>query len=236
LDALYDYILTAAYCHTGGDEQGDIQKVLRAVITVRNPLSINGLSMLLELDGSTVCVALSSLHSVINVPPSNDRSRPVSILHASFPDYLTTNSRSGNKFLDPSEAHQFLALHCLALLQSSLKGENICHLKGRPPNTDIPASEREKYIPEGLAYACTYWCSHVSDTRRDCAGIKTLDDALLQFFHTLILKWVECLSILGQLDVAVNSLRRLEGWAQVCKSSHTHDKIGNMLLSQYLSC
>jgi hypothetical protein len=219
LDDLYGHILDAAYRESDEQEKIHVASVLRAVISVCNPLSIAGLSELLHIDSESIRAALLSLNSVIYTPPSKDSSMTSSVttFHASFPDYINDRGRSACNFLDPSESHQLLALRCLALMQSSLK-ENICGLDGQPDNNKIPHSTINEHISEGLAYACTYWASHVADTRIQGGRVDNLFAALYQFFDQSVLQWIECLSLIGKWETAMDILERVENWAKVCCS------------------
>ena len=229
LDALYDNILTTAYEVADTKEEEQVQEVLRAVVSACNPLSISGLSMLLDIAAPKIHGSLSSLHSVIYIPPSGDPSLPISTFHASFPDYITDHTRSREHFLDPSKSHRRLALHCLDLMQKRLR-TNICHLEGRPPNTDIPPSVITKFIPEGLAYACTHWAFHVADINLDGGVPNDIFEAVLRFFDNNVLQWMECLSLLGHLQVAITSLRRMESWAKVRPPRSIHNLLLNTLV------
>jgi hypothetical protein len=111
--------------------------------------------------------------------------------------------------------------------------ENICRLDGRPSNDDISFSTIEEHIHEGLAYACTYWASHITV---DDDMTEDLYCALHQFFASKILQWVECLNHLGQLDVAIDALRRIESWAQVCRSRCIHDYLFNVFIRLVPTC
>jgi NACHT domain len=229
LDALYDNILTAAYTYADEKEREEICQVLRAVIIACNPLSINGLSILLNISGPKVRGSLASLHSIIYIPPSGDPNIPVSTFHASFPEYVTDHKRSRDNFVDSSETHQWLALHCLNLMQKRLR-TNICRLGGRPPNHDIPRSAITKFIPEALAYACTCWALHVANTCFNEARLVGMYEAVLLFFDNKVLQWVECLSLIGRLPVAITLLRRLESWAKVRRLYVIHDKLLSAML------
>ena len=41
-------------------------------------------------------------------------------------------------------------------------------------------------------------------------------EELLEFFDIRVLRWIECMSLLGKVDVAARSLRKLEFVVQVC--------------------
>ena len=139
LGDLYRRILSDTFRVANAREKDEIQKVLRAVITVHTPLSINGLGNLLKIKAENVIEALSFLHSVVYIP--EDTSLPISTFHASFTDFITTEKRSGEYFLEPSKSHCMLGLHCLGLLQSSLV-ENICQLGGLCVEQKCPSSNR----------------------------------------------------------------------------------------------
>ena len=216
LDALYDGILTAAYDIADEQERAEIRQVLSAVVCACSPLSINDLGMLLNMSGQKIRGSLSFLHSVIYVPLLEDPTFPISTFHASFTDYITDHNRSRDKYLDPSESNRRLALHCLDLMQKRLR-TNICRLAERPPNARISSSTIKKFIPNGLAYACSYWASHIAGTtvNEDVPADNDIVETLLQFFDNKLLQWVECLSLLCCLPVAVTSLRRLEARVRV---------------------
>ena len=217
LDGLYGRILSAAVERANPTERKEIQKVLRAVVSVRTPLSIYGLSKLLEIEAENVSEALSSLQSVVSVPENMDL--PISTFHASFTDFITTEERSGEHFLEPSKSHHMLGLHCLALLQSSLV-ENICQLEGLSGSLNMdnsPLAVKDR-IPEALVYACVNWASHVVNIGSGEVA-REVWDALYSFLDEKLLQWVECLSLLSQLGDAVSSLQTLEVWASVCGCS-----------------
>ena len=218
LDNLYGRILSAAFRVANAREMDEIQKVLRAVTSVRTPLSINGLSELLRIKVENVNEALSSLHSVVYIPENTDL--PISTFHASFTDFITTKKRSKKHFLEPSKTHYMLGLHCLGLLQSSLM-ENICQLEGLSGslNMDISPSTVKDQISEALMYACVNWASHVANITSGGEVAREVWDALYNFFDEKLLQWFECLSLLTRLGDAVSSLQKLEAWAMVCGCS-----------------
>ena len=194
LDDLYGRILSAAFQVANAREKDEMQKVLRAVVSVRTPLSINGLSKLLNIKTENVNEALSFLHSVVYIP--ENMGLPISTFHASFTDFITTEKRSGEHFLEPSKSHHMLGLHCLGLLQSSLM-ENICQLEGLSSlNTDVPPSTVKDRIPESLEYACLNWASHVTNIKSGGEVAREVQDALYSFFDEKLLQWFECLSLL----------------------------------------
>jgi hypothetical protein len=213
LDELYRDILKRAM--PSREKDCDRQKeVLSAVITIRNPLSACVLGELLKIDPGVIKSSLSSLHSVISVPQSVYA--PVSTFHASFPDFLTEANRSQEHFLCPFKSHRHLATRCLLLMNSCL-GENICGLEERPANNGIAKDTIATHISEGLGYACLFWASHLTMLRKgDVQDSDEVFTLLNVFLREHVLHWMECLSLLQQLNTSIKSLRTLERWVLVC--------------------
>ena len=217
LDDLYGHILSVAFERANAREKDEMKKVLRAVISIRSPLSINSLSNLLKIKAENVSEALSSFHSVVYIP--ENMGLPISTFHDSFNDFITTEKRSGEHFLEPSISHHMLGLHCIGLLQSSLM-ENICQFEEFSVlNEDVSPSAFKDQISEVLEYACINWAFHVSNIKSEGEGgevTREVWEALYSFFNEKLLQWFECLSLLTRLGDAVSSLQKLEAWVPVC--------------------
>jgi hypothetical protein len=212
LDELYRNILDHAILDE--DEESEVQRqILAAVISLRNPLSITSLGTLLDIDAYDIRPALASLHSVLSVPESLDGC--ISTFHATFPDFLTNRKRSQNHFLDSSKCHQQLAIKCLTQMSRSLQ-ENICNLAGNPTTNEIASDTIKQHIPDGLQYSCLYWASHLIATRKEeTLEANDLYNQLDEFLRKHCLHWMECLSLVDRLEVAIEGLRAMEGWALV---------------------
>jgi hypothetical protein len=151
------------------------------------------------------------MKSLIHVPSANHKMTTVTIFHASFAEFVTDTTRcSGERCpsfhaLAASEEHATLALKCLELMICSLK-RNIC---GVPEALMVSRRDRTNSqhdttrISEALQYACVYWALHFSkgqDPRQDVL------EALRSFLQNHLLHWMECLSILGELQTGLKSL------------------------------
>jgi hypothetical protein len=209
LDKLYSHIVTAAFEDADSKEKIHIRNVLQVVISARNPMSIDAISTLLQTKCTTVLAALQPLHAVLNIPSDNDYSSSITTFHASFPDFMTNHECSGSYYLDPSQSHQWIALQCLALIQP-LK-ENICGISGQLSNAEIGWPTIKEHISDGLAYACTYWPFHVSEIILVEGNIPVnMNTALQQFLDNNLLQWTECMSLLNQLNLAIEGLQKLK--------------------------
>ena len=213
LDILYGHILSDAFQVVNDMKKDEIQKVLRAVISVCTPLSMNGLSKLLKIKVENIGEALSSLHSVLHIP--EDTSLPILMFHASFMDFITSEECSGEHFLELSKSHKMLGLHCLGLLHFSLV-ENIGQLEGLPGSLNMGASSSVRdQISEAVVYACINWASHLVNINAEGEVEGEVWGALYSFFDEKLLQWFEYLSLLNRLGDAVSSLHKLEAWVPV---------------------
>ena len=197
LDVLYERILDAAYAPANNRERSDIGMVLTVVVYAYNPLSMTAISALVQMPIEHIWAALSSLHSLIHIP-SKGFDLPISTFHASFYDFISSQSSSSNHYLDPCASHKSLALWCLSLIDREWSNK---------ANVSYLAERRCEEISEYLGYACCSWAFHFTEADHS-NGSDTLED----FFGRHLLRWMDCLSILGKLEIAMDSLVKLESW------------------------
>ena len=199
LNILYERILDAAYAFTNEKERKDIDIILITVVYVYNPLSINAISALMEIPVNHIEAALSALHSLIYIP-SQDPNMPFSTFHASFNDFISNQIHLSKHYLDPRISHKHIAHQCLVVMNKVWSQETkISYLEERK------AAE----ISESLAYACSNWA--INFTYRDMGEPAELND----FFQKHLLRWMDCLSILGRLGTAMHIMDMLKNWANV---------------------
>jgi hypothetical protein len=200
LDVLYERILDAAYASTYQREKLNIGWVLQAVVYAYNPLSMTAISALMQISVEETVAALSSLHSLIYIQ-SEDPDVPISIFHASFYDFMSSQILCSKYYLDPCTSHEYIALQCLSLMKKEWsKEEQVYYL----------AERKCGGISESLAYACGSWAFHftIGDNKNGFDEVK-------EFFERHLLRWMDCLSIKGKLGIAMDSLDKLESWANV---------------------
>ena len=170
--------------------------VLKAVVYAFNPLSVAAISILLEIPIERVEIALASLHSLIYIPSSEHSAKHISIFHASFYDFISNQTVSLKHYLDPGASNEFLALQCLSLMDKEWSGKGL---------VTYLVERRCEDISESLAYACSTWAFHFmhADNSKESSELK-------HFFENHLLKWIDCLSIIGKLRTAMDSLQKLE--------------------------
>ena len=171
--------------------------VLTAVIYAYNPLSMTAISVLVEILIEHIQDALSSFHSLIYIP-SEDCNMLISIFHAFFSDFISNQSSSSNHYLDPCASHKSLGLQCLSLIDREWSNQ---------ANVSYLAERRCEGISAHLVYAYCSWAFHFTD-----ADYSNGFDPLKDFFERHLLRWMNCLSILEKLEIAMDSLLKLRTW------------------------
>ena len=199
LNILYERILDAAYEFTSEGERKNIDKLLTVVVYVYNPLSIDAIGDLMEMPINHIEAALSSLHSLIYVP-SQGPDMPISTFHASFYDFISNQIHFSKHYLDPCNSHKVLAHQCLELMNKAWSQRAKIYYLEERKCTEISKS---------LEYACSNWITHF--TYKDAGEPADLNE----FFEEHLLRWMDCLSVLGKLGTAFHLLDKLKYWANV---------------------
>jgi hypothetical protein len=218
VDQLYTKVLEQAFCNTNTDNTqlySRFQLVIGTVLLLFNPLSVNGLSELLKKShlSSSIPSIMRSLYSVLLVP--DNKEDPIQIFHKSFPDFLTDPQRCQDKrfFINPSVHHQEILLSCIDLMKERLK-RNICGLDdlvSLDKVEGLPAC-RKTHIGDALGYACQFWTRHLLEIPSSSSDVEEVHKAIENFFTTLLLYWIEALSLMENLDVAVYSINDVGKW------------------------
>jgi hypothetical protein len=214
IDDLYGQILEQACTGMEPDEVNDTRDVALLVVFLQTPLPIKAIASLSEkkMDADQLRHCLSQLNSVVHVPDKEDA--VVTLFHASFFDFVTDPTRCTAKrcrsfqALVASEGHEQLVLKCLLHMNGSLK-YNIC---GAPKEMTMSCStttncpDNSGKISESLKYSCLHWAAHLAGVQPELPGTQIVA-ALHHFLRTHLLHWIECLSVLGELEVGIQSLR-----------------------------
>ncbi|EUC55584.1 vegetative incompatibility protein HET-E-1, putative [Rhizoctonia solani AG-3 Rhs1AP] len=221
IDALYVTILTAAVDdeELSPDEKDQMRLVLQTAICACEPIPIHTLSVLSGLDDTDdVVAALQPLRSVLHV---SEQSELVTTLHASFPDFMFSQARSGAFYCNKAAHNQLLAERCLNIMKAQLRF-NICSIESSfIPNGRIPElGERVKRnISDELFYTCRFWVDHLSETNSP-------DTLLLQaheFLCQRLLFWMEVMSIKKSVVTGIISLTKLNAWlSKMHRDTHTN--------------
>ncbi|KAG9081756.1 hypothetical protein FS749_007415, partial [Ceratobasidium sp. UAMH 11750] len=206
LDELYT---TAIKSGAGSEEEDDLADVLQClgviiVTATRTPLSVPNLARLLRgrIPQDILGYILQYLSPVLYIDEKRDDAIRVS--HPSFMDFITNRSRSKELCVDLEQQNTILAECCLETMTSELRF-NMCRLEtSHLLNRDVLGLEarvRDAIGPH-LDYSCVYWTGHLVAARK-----QRMDGPLRAFlFEPRLIYWIEALSLLGKLSVALSSL------------------------------
>jgi hypothetical protein len=133
------------------------------------------------------------------------------ILHPSFLDFLTDPKRCTDKdyYINSEEYHHQLAILCFECMHKALR-RNICRLTDpSKPNSEVEDFEQRIGViaPPELRYACIHWTAHVF---RSSAGDASITKLVEVFTSEQFLFWLELLSLIGRLDVAIPCIKILQ--------------------------
>jgi hypothetical protein len=220
LDALYTQILIKASDIVGRDAaaQRQLRDVLASLVLVQENLPVAALAVMAGVEERQCKMILRCLSSVLLYEQTSDE--PVRLIHPSFPDFLTHDGRCADAryLVSGGEHHSLLALRCVQIMNAELC-RNICDLRDPfLPNSDVPDLEQrlDRHASVQLRYACKYWHVHVQSA--GCFHPDVI--AALEVFCTKhLLHWLELLSLITQVPVAIRDLPSLLTYLEVCAIS-----------------
>ncbi|KAG8731396.1 hypothetical protein FRC11_004283, partial [Ceratobasidium sp. 423] len=208
-DALYTRVLKSIL-GDHDDETKDAYFRCIGIIMVtseREPLTMSDLQCLLLAAGQIDQFTFERI--VMNLGPllSVTDGQCVRFYHSSFREYITNSSRSGEFSIQLDQYESECADLCLKVMQRDLKF-NICELEtSYLLNSEVPDLNPriDSHIGTALKYACNYWVDHFVGSPN-----QRLVEATKKFFEEpQLMYWVEVLSLLGRMDVAISALYKL---------------------------
>lgn len=110
LDPLYTQILQST------PHNPHFRQIFETIIIIQEQLSIKDLACLFQMETGDVVHALLGVQSILVVPEDNNH--PVWPFHTSLRDFLTTEARSGDFFINPSTCHLSITSTCLEAMSN----------------------------------------------------------------------------------------------------------------------
>ena len=161
-------------------------------------------------------------HSSLTVPDSEDE--PIRVFHKSFPDFLTDRTRCKDEgfFIDPSVHHEDILFSCFDLMKERLK-KNICDLDNYAVLVENLSALKETCIGSSLEYVCRLWARHLASVLGNGPG--GIQEAMDVFFTKYLLYWIEVLSIVGHLRVAVYAINDTRQWYISVSYTRPHSRM-----------
>lgn len=144
----------------------------------------------------------------------------IEFIHQSARDYLAEGKRQSTLIgLHEHVGHGELALRCLSYISARLK-VNLCDLP-RPDSTrrSIEESKNKEQATRlsRLNYAAIFWPRHFESGKQSTVVQIALGEhgPADEFLRTRLLEWLECLSLLDKLPVALGGLQAINDTAEV---------------------
>ncbi|KAF4615147.1 hypothetical protein D9613_003435 [Agrocybe pediades] len=224
IDNLYTTILDAAF----DPDEYEVEElensvlIVRTVVCAMEPISTKLLSVLLALEHQEVEDTLSRFQSVLHV---QGETRLVSVLHASFPDFLFDKSRSLRFHCDSLQHHGELSSFCFDIMDRELHF-NICGLESSFLfDSDVPDLQQKirRNISEALLYVCKHWSSHL----HKAAFAEVNHAKLVRFLGSRLLFWMEVLNVKRLISIGPKLLDNALSWmkGQASESKKTKEKL-----------
>src|SRR6267154_849865 len=144
---------------------------------------------------------------------------PIRPLHASFRDFLTDQSCSGEFFVEVSMVQRDLGFASLRVMEHGLRF-NMCDLTSSYlPNSKDPGLEErvQRCILPHVSYCCRFWAAHIQATVFDTELAKEIR---LFFDHERVLFWLEALGLLNAISGAAATFPCIVQWLKVSTWYH----------------
>ena len=144
---------------------------------------------------------------------------PLFSIHPCLEDFLTSSQRCHGTNFYVDRFAPSLSLNMVETyfnLMARLLRQNICTLDD-PMVLNEEISNRDnrlrQHIPIILQVACRNWMFHLKAfAASKCDGIDSVLEQLDTFLSKHLLHWIECMSLLGWVDVIPDYLHRLSAW------------------------
>ncbi|KZT67318.1 WD40 repeat-like protein [Daedalea quercina L-15889] len=223
VDGIYGHILDQAMDELNDQEINMTRQCLHTLVCMRNPLPVHEFAALLDLSPGQVRTAFIALHSVVDVPDADGG--VLATYHASFPDYLTTKERSGDKpwAMDAEAMHSRLFTRCLKIMHTDLRFNVSGCSTSYTTNTDQPSlSELSPY----LSYACRFLVDHL--TMSSCS-VEFAVERVTYFLREWFLYWLEVLSASSHAGTVSSLVMRLVVWFRAQVSANMTESVATCL-------
>ena len=206
LSALYVAMMANLLGHT--DDAYQSLAILRTIATAFRPLSLHELAMVVSPGEADPDLPL--LEESVKLCSSfvTIRDGTVYFVHQSAKDYLCDVAFDTVFPLGADHGHLELCSAALTALTKHLVRDS-CHL--RYPGTLTEDIEPHHTIPLApFEYMCLFWGEHLEKWHQQSKHDPQLESTVSKFLQTKYLQWLEAMSLLGAMQVAVTSILTLK--------------------------
>jgi hypothetical protein len=237
LDALYMQILAkASYTLGPGVRAGQqLRDVTASLVLLQENVSVTTLAALSGVEVSQCKKILRCLSSLLLY--DHNPGEVVRVMHPSFPDFLTDQSRCTDleRVVRAAAYHHKLAERCLQILNDQLC-QDLCSI-GDPAlfNSEVPDLNERLAIaaPLHLRYAARFWHVHLIGYMSSSDQTQELPPSLTRFCYEHLLHWLELMSLLNDLLEVQRDLPPVLALLQVCCHFTYHYEDNKSFLSGF---
>ncbi|KAK3896915.1 hypothetical protein C8A05DRAFT_20218, partial [Staphylotrichum tortipilum] len=210
LSELYDHMMTRIEEGQVIEPQ-DCKTVLVVTSLAFRPLSISELSVLSDLPLDIAETAIEMCGSFLTITKGT-----VNLIHQSAKDYLEKNYELRLQLAGPAQGHSEIVRRSTDAMSSMLRRNMYDLDPGFKPENMTPPD------PDPLApirYSCIFWADHLCSLNNNNSrllGEQMNDGKVLGFLKGCFLRWLESLSLIGNLSSGMLSIRKIVHAAQVC--------------------
>ncbi|CAE6410284.1 unnamed protein product [Rhizoctonia solani] len=211
VDGMYTIILEAALGNSNIIQMNRkrIKKILEIVAYNQGKTTLFSIADLLgAMSTSEVGQLMDPLRSVLNVTEASGR---VTILHASFRDFLISSERSGKFCCIGAIQHAALAHTHLQTIEAVESNFNICGLpSSHLCDEEVESLEKRisRIISPELISACRHWSNHLYFAEYQ----NKLVAAVRNFLSKRLLIWMEILNLSKNMCFGRGIIQEVEMW------------------------
>jgi hypothetical protein len=219
ISGLYQRILDVSFRNADDQILDALRAVIGTVVLAKVPIRRNDLVHFLDtpVQEAVIDFILNKLSSVLSIGTTDQL---IHICHLSFVDFICNSTHSRQYDIDRSTRSGILASSCFRLMSVELKF-NICDLEtSHLRNDDVRdlPSRIAKSIPPHLFYACRFGWQHLRDIPLEASSCIELVRDIDDFLHVRLLYWLEVMSLIKEIPVALSALHFIAGWIRVSSS------------------
>jgi hypothetical protein len=216
LDELYMFVLENAY--DGEDMRiPNIRKrvtaVLAGLVIFQDQVTVEVLALLMGVSEEDAVRTAEELRSIITCSGPDLRKDIIRPLHLTLREFLVDKDRCKNHdfLIDRQLHHRNVAETCLRIMNKALD-RDMCQLgdafKDEVKELDRIVRER---VPPDARYACVFWSAHALENEPS----EEMRRLLSVFCNEKLLAWVEAMSLMNRLRLAIEILLTMQSWAKV---------------------
>ncbi|KAJ4205012.1 hypothetical protein NW759_014678 [Fusarium solani] len=198
----------------------EIRLILGTIAVLLRPVSMASLGHFISKGEKDLKQQVAAFGAVVNIPEQDNGS--LTLIHLSFSEFLLSEQCPSEFRVSPEEVHEMMLGKCIDLMKDGLC-QDMCDLQhpGGLVEELAPVVVNNR-IPQHLQYSCHHWIDHLENisekSRNSFLGV---DGIIYQFLREKPLVWLEALSLMRQMHVAILVMNRLKEMTEVCSSPQT---------------